>query len=178
MSDYNIIVVVCGLPGSGKSYFAEALAQRISAVYLNSDRIRREISRQGMYSFSDKLITYRLMSERALESVNAHRDVVVDGTFYAKAMVDIFAKMAKDFRKVYFIKVVADEGLIKSRLDKPRNDSEADFDVYLKIKEQFQDLEVSHLTLRSTNDNLEEMIIKGLDFLKIKNGRNSSQRTG
>jgi predicted kinase len=164
-----MIVVVCGLPGSGKSYFAEAFAQRISAVYLNSDRIRREIGRQGMYSVSDKLITYRLMAERALESTNAYSDVVVDGTFYTKAMVDIFTKIANDSRQVFFINVVADEALIRSRLNKPRQDSEADFDVYLKIKEQFQDLEVPHLTLRSTNDNLEEMIMKGLDYLRTKN---------
>jgi predicted kinase len=165
-----MIVVVFGLPGSGKSYFAEAFAQRISAVYLNSDRIRRATGRRGMYSFNDKLTIYRLMAEKALESVNAHIDVVVDGTFYTKAMVDIFSKVAANVScPMYFINVVADEMLIRSRLEKPRQDSEADFDVYLKIKEQFEDLEVSRLTLRSTNDNLEEMISKALDYIRKKN---------
>jgi len=35
-----MIIIVFGLPGSGKSYFASKLAERINARYINSDVIR------------------------------------------------------------------------------------------------------------------------------------------
>ena len=36
-----MIVIVFGLPGSGKSYFASHLASMINADYINSDKVRR-----------------------------------------------------------------------------------------------------------------------------------------
>ena len=43
-----MVVIVFGLPGSGKSYFASRLAGIISADYINSDRVRREIPIPGL----------------------------------------------------------------------------------------------------------------------------------
>lgn len=37
------LFIMLGLPGSGKSYFGSRLAERIDAVWLNSDKIRTEM---------------------------------------------------------------------------------------------------------------------------------------
>jgi len=39
-----MIIVVTGLPGSGKSYFAQQLAPLMDAEYINSDKVRSLMS--------------------------------------------------------------------------------------------------------------------------------------
>ncbi|SFP80598.1 hypothetical protein SAMN05444277_10244 [Parafilimonas terrae] len=34
-----MIVIIAGLPGSGKSYFAGRIAQMLSVAYINNDKI-------------------------------------------------------------------------------------------------------------------------------------------
>lgn len=46
-----MIILVAGLPGPGKSYFAEKLAGILSAVYLNTDRIRLALHAAGKYFY-------------------------------------------------------------------------------------------------------------------------------
>ena len=47
-------IMVMGLPGSGKIYFAKALAAHIGAAHFNSDRIRKEAAKQVRYTDTDK----------------------------------------------------------------------------------------------------------------------------
>ena len=44
------LVILCGLPGTGKSHFARKLAQRAPFLWLNSDRIRKALVAQPSYS--------------------------------------------------------------------------------------------------------------------------------
>jgi predicted kinase len=161
-----MIIIVSGLPGSGKSYFAQALAKRLEADYVNSDRVRNAEGARGKYSTDDKLRIYQIMVERSRESVRAGKDVVVDGTFYLGAMIDLFRKLSTPSTQIYFISVVADENLIKERLARPRSDSEADYNVYLKIKKEFEPLQVPYLTLQSGKDNIDEMLTTALDYIR------------
>lgn len=165
-----MIVVVSGLPGSGKSYFAEALSRRLGAVYISSDHIRNSMRARGKYSFEDKLKVYHTMAEYTSANVSAGNHVVVDATFYRRTMVDVFTGLAAALSsKIHFIHVTADEELIKIRLNKPRKDSEADYDAYLKVKQQFEPLQVSCLTLRSENDNVDTMLEIALEYIREKN---------
>ena len=63
------------------------------------------------------------------------------------------------------IYVFADEEVVKERVTKPREDSEADFRVYQIVKEQFQEITEKHLRLTSTNDNISEMLEKAIDYI-------------
>lgn len=47
-----------GLLGSGKTYFARALAEYLGALHLNSDRVRKELLDQPAYSLADKSRVY------------------------------------------------------------------------------------------------------------------------
>ena len=53
-----MIVIVFGLPGSGKSYFASRFAKVINAGYINSDMIRKEIFEKREYSDQEKKAVY------------------------------------------------------------------------------------------------------------------------
>ena len=60
-----MIIVVSGLPGTGKSYFAEKLSGRLGAVHFNSDKMRNALHARGKYTIDDKLHIYRVMAEEA-----------------------------------------------------------------------------------------------------------------
>lgn len=164
-----MIVIVAGLPGSGKSYFAEQLASRIGADYINSDLVRKTLGALGSYTLNDKLVIYNKMVKLAEESLKKQKAVIIDATFYLQSMRNMFAELARKQASVmHLIMVYADESLIKQRLSVPRKDSEADFEVYNQIKEQFEKLTFPHLELESTNDNIETMLHRAASYIDSK----------
>ena len=161
------MIIVSGLPGSGKSYFASRLAQRTGARYINSDLVRREIDARGQYAFEDKLTVYEEMARRTSEEIRQGNTVIADATFYREEMRNLFVTLAKLLHeKVCFIEIVAREELIRERLKQPRLDSEADFSVYELVKAQYEQQKEDRLILESGNDNIEDMITKGEEYIK------------
>jgi predicted kinase len=161
-----MMIIVSGLPGSGKSYFASRLSEELSATYISSDLTRKEIDAQGQYAFEDKLNVYEEMAYGAGQQLRNGKRVVIDATFYRKEMRELFYTLAKLLDiKIVFIEIVADEEIIAERLSKPRLTSEADYSVYKFVKSQYEALDREHLVIESTNDNIEGMLMKAVDYI-------------
>jgi predicted kinase len=160
-----MIIFVFGLPGSGKSFFAKHLAEKVDAEYISSDRIRKELFNVRTYSENEKQKVYDEMLSRTMQLLRENKKVVLDATFYKAAKRKKFVDVLKSFDTIFFIEVQAEEPVIKERLGKSREDSEADFEVYDKIKKEWEPLMEKHLTLQSTNDNIGEMLKKASDYL-------------
>ena len=54
-------------------------------------------------------------------------------------------------------------------------DSEADFEVYQKIKNQWEPLNEDHLILQSTDDNINEMLNKAAGYLQLQNEKGGNR---
>jgi predicted kinase len=161
-----MIVLVAGLPGSGKSYFASKLAARLGGVYVSSDKVRKALDALGEYTFSNKMIVYVEMIKIANRVLKEQKTVVVDATFYQVPMRNLFYKLAdKHASKICLIVIKANETLIKERLSKPRQDSEADFKVYEQIRDQFQKIISPHLEMESTNSNITTMLNRAIEYI-------------
>ena len=63
------------------------------------------------------------------------------------------------------IEITADEEIIRQRLRRTRKYSEADFNVYEKIRDEFEEITMPHLTLQSTDDNLEQMLKSAISYI-------------
>lgn len=168
-----MILVVFGLPGSGKTYFAHALAKALNATYINSDTIRETLPGTERYSREDKNIVYDMMLNKMLIALHEGKTVVLDATFYKDDFRRRFKSYVRDQRMLHFIEIVADELLIKNRLSQRQN-SHADFDVYKLVKSDWDPAEFPHLVIQSTNDNIEEMIAKTLNYLSSCQARPAS----
>lgn len=164
-----MLIIVAGLPGSGKSYFASRLAQRLGARYISSDITRKSMSAMGKYAFEDKLEVYEEMGREAATALRNGETVVVDATFYHQKMRDLFVTLGVLLNKpLRYLKVEADEELIRERLRHPRLDSEADFSVYRYVRSQYEDERHDHLVIESTDDNIEQMLQRAEEYIKLK----------
>ena len=166
-----MVVIVFGLPGSGKSYFASRLAVVIDAEYIKSNSVRTIFSGKRTYSINEKMLVYNEMAERMKVMVKKNRNVVLDATFYTNDIRTKFIDEAKGKGTIFFIEVIADEAVIKERVNKKRMDSNADFEVYKKLKNEWEPLHEEHLILQSNDDNIEEMLNKAVNYLSISNDK-------
>lgn len=162
-----MIIIVFGLPGSGKTYFAKRLAKRINGRHISSDVIRKELFSNPTYSTSEKLKVYKVMFDIMYNYVKRKEPLVLDGTFYKASLRDNFIKEISQLgNEIKFIEVQAEESIIKERLKSQREDSDANFEIYKKLRFEFEPYNKDHLILHSTNENIEEMIEAGLSYLR------------
>lgn len=76
-----VLVLVAGLPASGKSVFARALAARAGAVHLSSDAIRLKLTDGSpTYSGPESVALYGLIKTLANHLLTAGSAVVIDAT--------------------------------------------------------------------------------------------------
>jgi predicted kinase len=160
------IIMVIGLPGSGKSFFASRLAERIHAEYLSSDSLRKKMFLSGRYAQEDKEKVYRIMLSLLGQAVQNNQNIILDATFYKDNLRKLFFEKAESLNTtLYIIEVVAPFSLIRKRLLEKRKDSEADLQVYEKIKKQFEPVTEAHLQLESQESNFELMISEALNYI-------------
>lgn len=159
-----------GLPGSGKSFFAKKFAAELKAEYISSDVLRNEMGLRGKYLPENKTDVYWNMAEQARAWNNKNKSLVLDATFFQKKYRELIYSIAETYRiPLHLILVQANENIIQKRLSMPRKESDADHSVYLKIKDQFEPIEKPFLLLNSTNENLEEMLIKAHQYIHRPN---------
>lgn len=145
-----MLFLIAGLPGTGKTTIARAFAQRIGAIHLSSDALREELGLMGHYSPEDKAKVYNEMLDRVGIALKEGRTVVVDSTFYRASVRQPFAALAASCDiPVKWVEIKAKETTLRNRLNRPRADSEADFEVYKKIRDQFEPLPSDRLVIWS-----------------------------
>jgi predicted kinase len=161
-----MIVLVYGLPGTGKTFFARHFAQETGAVHLNTDLVREKLDVKGQYDDKTKQQVYNELFKQVMRELNAKKDVIVDGTFHKKIRREQIKKIAGETNnRIYFIEIDADEKTVRKRLKKNRKYSEADFDVYQELREKFEKEEAPHIKLWSEKDNTEEMINQAKEYI-------------
>ncbi len=149
-----MIVVFCGLPATGKSFLARNIAERIGAVHLNTDIIRRETIESPDYSDAEKKQVYEELMNRTRKLVSSEQDVVLDGTFYRKGLRNVVSDIAESASlEIFFVECRCDEETIKKRLEKRKKKiecraSDADnIEIYKLVEENFEPIEEQHLVI-------------------------------
>ena len=101
------IVLVGGLPGSGKTTVAGALADRLGATLLSTDRLRKEIVGlapeqsaraaygTGIYTPEQRNLTYEVLLGRTEALLAAGESVVLDASWTSAAHRDGAAEVAR-----------------------------------------------------------------------------------
>ncbi len=134
------LVVVGGPPASGKSTLAGALADRLGAVVVSSDPVRKELAGidpltpapaefgAGLYSAAWTEKTYTQLLARAQMLLERGETVVLDATWSRSAWRDMAAKTAMRTHSAFVaLRCVADLDVMSARL-RARTGSASDAD--------------------------------------------------
>lgn len=143
-----MLVLIAGLPGTGKTTVARAFAESSGATHLNSDALRRQLGLMGHYAPEDKQKVYEALLENTRDALLKGQTVVVDSTFYNETVRSAFRHLAHDCQvPLRWVEVRANEVTLLKRLQQTRPDSEADYKVYLDIRRQFEPLPDERLVI-------------------------------
>jgi hypothetical protein len=132
------LILLCGLPGAGKTTFARALARELPIVHLESDAVRSELFPTSSYSPSESAQVFAVIEQRAARCLAAGKRVLVDATNLREAHRRRFLAVAdRALAPRVIVRLVAPEDTTLRRLARPRTGfSEAGEDVYQQLRSQ------------------------------------------
>jgi aminoglycoside phosphotransferase family enzyme/predicted kinase len=102
------LVLMSGMSGSGKTWLAQRLAPRLSAVHVRSDVERKRLASlpehessrsgidQGLYAPEANVDTYRRLAACASHIVAGGFSAIVDATFQRRADRALFSRLARE----------------------------------------------------------------------------------
>jgi predicted kinase len=161
------LIVVCGLPGTGKTSLALALAREVDALHFNTDIIRHDLGLRGEYDAETKVTVYLEMLHQVDKAISEGNNVIVDGTFYKKTLRRPLQVMADEgVVNIYWVEVICAEEIVEKRISAKRAFSEADFVVHQKIRKEFEDFDEPHLILDSGTHDIEHLVAETMQYLQ------------
>ena len=143
------LVVLVGLPASGKSRVAGELRKRTGAVVFESDALRRFLFPQRTYSARESQQLFAAIHAAIDELLSEGATVVLDATNLAEAERAPLRDMAARWdARLVFVRVTAPDSLIRRRLANRSVDdidgSEADDRVYERMRSRVEELRQPH----------------------------------
>lgn len=170
-----MIVLMAGLPGTGKSTLARATASRLDGTVLSKDEIRHAIFSPGEVEYSTEQDDFvmRIMLEAAawILRKNVERAVFLDGrTFSQRYQVDRVIAAAGDLQQPWrILECVCAEETARTRIESQAAAGEhpagnRNVDLYLEVKAHFEAI-VLPKTVIDTDQSLEECVGRALQAL-------------
>lgn len=153
-TDAPSLVVVCGLPGVGKSRVARAIGDWLSATVYRTDEVRADLFAEQTYDRAETRQVYAELLDRALATVDAGGRAVLDGTYREETFRTAVAEAAGD-RGLgpLFLRVECAEAVACERIAARTDDaSDAGVEDYYRVREAFESLSRTHETVDNSGD--------------------------
>jgi predicted kinase len=173
-----MIVLMAGLPGTGKSTLARELAARTSGRVLSKDEIRHAIFRPEEIEYSSRQDDYclQVMLETAgyLLARNPGRVIFLDGRpFSRRYQIENVIGAAASLRQPWrILECVCSDETARRRLAADAEDGahpagNRDYELYLEVKWRFE--AITHpKTIIDTELPLETCVQRALDTLRLQ----------
>ena len=151
------LVVVSGLPGTGKSYFCRQLARRLAAAILESDALRKALFPKPDYRAAESTLLFRAI-HRLIADLLAHGvPLIFDATNLAERRREYLYQIAeRALARLVIVRTEAPPRLVyerlKARRDGEENNSDADWAVYQKMKPQVEQIRRHHYAVDTSRD--------------------------
>lgn len=142
-----LLVLIGGLPGTGKSTLARGLAAQLNFDIVRSDVVRKELAgvpetqkAEGAYTSEWSERTYAECRNRAVDTLRDGRRVIVDASFFEEGEREAFIECAMELGvPAFFIICRADPEIVRERLHNRRGDaSDAGWAVYEEMAERWE----------------------------------------
>jgi len=74
-----LVLMMIGVPGAGKSFFARQFAETFSAPLVSMDKLRITISPQTTYTRDEDIVVLELMKQQITEFIKTKKTFIIDG---------------------------------------------------------------------------------------------------
>lgn len=148
------LVVLCGLPGVGKSTFARRLAACAPVAVVGSDEVRKTLFPQPQYSGGEHARVFGAVHAVLAELLRRRMSAVFDATNLYERDRRRAYRIARDSGcGLAIVEVVAPPEVVRRRLERrgagtdPRDRSDATWEVYMQMAARMQPVRQEHLTV-------------------------------
>ena len=154
---YPVLIMMSGLPGSGKSYLSQRLAQQLSAVVIESDCVRKVLFSQPTYSAQESAIVHRTCQEAMRRLLGKGVRVIFDATNLVEFQREVLYNLAeRSGARLLIVRTVAPEQVIRDRLERRGENAEgasdADWRIYRRMSKREQEIRRTHLCIDTSHD--------------------------
>jgi len=153
------LIIVSGLPGTGKSHLCRKLAERLPSLVLESDALRKSLFPSPTYSQEESSHLFRTIHHLIEGFLKKGITIILDATNLAERHRERLYNIAERLNtKLILLRTEAPPEVVQERLkvrskvkDKEGN-SDADWTVYQKMKPTVQKIQRNHYTVDTSRD--------------------------
>ncbi len=152
-------ILVAGLPGTGKSYLCHRLAERLPLLILESDALRQTLFAEPNYSPEESARLFRAIHALTEQLLKKGIPIALDATNLTESNREYLYHIADQMDvKLVLVWVEAPGEVVHKRLEeRSRNNhredmSQADWSVYLKMKDTAQPMRRNHFVVDTSRD--------------------------
>ena len=151
------LMVISGLPGTGKSHLAARLAERLPYLVLESDVLRKTLFPEPGYLPAENTRLFRTLHQLITVLLEKGVSLILDATNLSERNREYLYHIADTIEsKLILVKVEAPPDLVKerliNRLNEPESSSDADWSVYQKMKPTVQKISRKHFVVDTSQD--------------------------
>ena len=150
-------IVVSGLPGTGKSYFCSQLAERLPFIILESDTLRKALFPSPSYSLQESSRLFRAVYLLIRKLLERGMPVILDATNLSERHRERLYSIADRLGvKLILVRVEAPPQVVherlKTRMENSEGRSDADWEVYQRMKPTVQKIRRNHYAVDTSKD--------------------------
>jgi predicted kinase len=155
-----VLVIVSGLPGTGKSHFSARLAKKLDFVILESDALRKLLFPSPVYSKEESSYLFQIIHRLLEQLLKKGASVILDATNLSESHREHLYHIAERCHtKLFIVEVKAPPLLVYNRLkrrhsaqNKEETKSDADWEVYRQMKPTVEKIRRRHYSIDTSQD--------------------------
>lgn len=152
-----VLVVVSGLPGTGKSYFSKRLAEKVPFLVLESDVLRKLLYVTPSYSAEESSQLFRTIHLLLQKLLKKGISIILDATNLSERFREhLYGIVDRLGVRLVLVRVEAPPGLVykrlQSRMADSENKSDADWSVYRHMLPSVDKIRRHHYVVDTSQD--------------------------
>lgn len=151
------LIIISGLPGTGKSYLSKRLAERVPFLVIESDALRKTLFSPPSYSFRESTRLFRTIHRLLRELLNKGIPLILDATNLSERFREQLYSIADRLNvRLIPVRVEAPPEVVYQRLEgrarDTENKSDADWAVYRRMRPSVDRIRRNHYVVDTSRD--------------------------